>query len=63
MSTTPQRPELLTVRELAQYLRVSKWTAYQLAVDGQVPATKVGGQWRIPRAQLERQLSGSEPAP
>ena len=63
MSTTKQRPELLTLRELAVYLRVSKRTAYQLATDGAVPAVKVGGQWRIPRAALERQLAESEPAP
>ena len=56
MSTTEQRPELLTLRELAKYLRVSMRTAYQLASDGALPAVKVGGQWRIPRAELEQRL-------
>ena len=56
MSTTEQLPELLTLRELAQYLRVSTRTAYQLAATGVVPAVKVGGQWRISRAELERQI-------
>ncbi len=51
--------ELLTLRELADYLRVSLTTAYRMASDGDVPAVKVGGQWRIPRAQLERQLAGT----
>jgi len=53
-------PEILTVRELCDYLRVSPRTAYQLVAAGQVPAVKVGGQWRIPRAGLERHLSGRE---
>ena len=63
MTITEQRPELLTLRELAHYLRVSMRTAYQLATDGDVPAVKVGGQWRIPRKELERRLARSEPAP
>jgi excisionase family DNA binding protein len=63
MSTTEQRPELLTLRELAEYLRVSMRTAYQLVSDGQVSAVKVGGQWRIPRGELERRLTGLESAP
>jgi len=57
MATTEQRPEILTLRELAQYLRVSMRTAYQLAADGDVPAVKVGGQWRISRAGLEKRFA------
>jgi excisionase family DNA binding protein len=58
MSTVKQ-PEFLTLGELALYLRVSRTTAYQLVTTGKVPAVKVGGQWRIPRMELERQLSGT----
>lgn len=60
MSTTEQ-PELLTVQELASYLRVGMRTAYQYVTDGVVPAVKVGGQWRIPRAELERQFREVKP--
>jgi len=44
MSTTDERPELLTVRELAELLRVGMRAAYQYVADGSVPAVKVGGQ-------------------
>jgi excisionase family DNA binding protein len=54
---TTQSPELLTLPELASYLRVGMRTAYKLASTGAVPAVKVGGQWRIPRAELDAQLS------
>jgi len=54
--TTEPRHELLTLRELAAYLRVSMRTAYQLAMDGTVPAVKVGGQWRIARSELDEHL-------
>jgi excisionase family DNA binding protein len=59
MATTSERVEFLTVRELASYLRVSLRTAYQLVYDGGVPAARVGGQYRIPRAELERRLTES----
>jgi excisionase family DNA binding protein len=58
-STTTERPEFLTPRELAAYLRVSIRTSYQLCYDDAVPAVKVGGVWRIPRAELDAQLGRS----
>jgi putative molybdopterin biosynthesis protein len=61
MTATAEWPDLLTVRELAAYLRVSLRTAYQLVADREVPATRVGGQWRIPRAALDAQLAEREP--
>ena len=56
MSTTERR-HFLTVDELADYLRVSRASAYRLVQGGKVPHVRVGGQWRIPRAELERQLA------
>jgi excisionase family DNA binding protein len=56
MTTTAPQTELMTLRELAEYLRVSMRTAYKLCYDGAVPAVKVGGSWRIPRAELDAQL-------
>lgn len=50
-------PEFLTVRELGEYLRVSRRTAYQLIYDGDVPHVRVGGSIRIPRGELVRQLA------
>jgi len=57
MSTTAERPEFLSVRELARYLGVSLRTAYQLVSDGAVPAVRVGGQYRIRRTELDKQLA------
>jgi excisionase family DNA binding protein len=53
---TMTEPELLTLADLAKLLRVSPRTAYRYVYDGTVSAVKVGGQWRIPRAELEAQL-------
>ena len=62
MSTTEQR-RFLTVDELADYLRVSRSMAYKLVQGGNVPRVRVGGQWRIPRTELERQLAGEAGKP
>jgi excisionase family DNA binding protein len=59
MATTNQQGHFLTVDELGEFLRISRTVAYQLVKRGEVPRVRVGGQWRIPRAQLERQLEKS----
>lgn len=59
MPTTAEQPDFLTVRELADYLRVSLRTAYQLVYDGAVPSVRVASVWRIPRAELDAQLGRS----
>jgi excisionase family DNA binding protein len=58
MSTSPAAPPaFLTVAELADLLRVSQRTAYQLVETSAVPTVRIGGQWRIPVSQLERWLA------
>ena len=57
MNSRAEQPDLLTLQELAVYLRVSERTAYTLVYGGAVPAVKIGGQWRIPREALEAQLT------
>jgi hypothetical protein len=53
-ATKQPEPELLTLRELAEYLRVSERTAYQLVSDGTVPATKVTSPQRPSPTQAAR---------
>jgi excisionase family DNA binding protein len=45
-------PELLTLKEAAEVLRVSKSTAYELARTHRIPAVKIGAAWRVPRRTL-----------
>jgi len=37
--------EILTLREVAEYLRLAEKTAYRLAAEGKLPGFKVGGSW------------------
>jgi excisionase family DNA binding protein len=45
--------ELMTVGELASYLRVTEKTVYRLLKRGLLPATKVGRQWRFDKALVD----------
>ena len=39
--------EILTLKEVAEYLKLAEKTAYRLAADGKLPGFKVGGSWRF----------------
>jgi len=46
--------DILTLEEVAAYLKAGKRTVYRLAQKGQIPAFKVGGTWRFRRSELNR---------
>ncbi|OIN98937.1 MAG: hypothetical protein AUJ49_12090 [Desulfovibrionaceae bacterium CG1_02_65_16] len=45
-------PRLLTIREVADILRIHPRTAYRLVKDGHVAAIRVGTQWRVTEEAL-----------
>lgn len=45
--------EIFTLREVADYLKVTDRTIYRLLSEKQIPAFKVGGAWRFRRAELD----------
>lgn len=47
-------PDVLTLREAADYLRLSERSLYDLARAGQVPAARLGVKWLFPKALLAR---------
>jgi len=44
---------VMTVKEVAQYLRVNQRTVYRLAVDRKLPGFKVGATWRFKRLDID----------
>lgn len=48
-----EQDEILTIEEVAAYLKAGRRTVYRLAANGQIPAFKLGGVWRFRRAELE----------
>ena len=53
--------EVLTIDELATYLKVSKSTLYKLVQEGKIPGQKVGKHWRFHRDVIERWLGKDTP--
>jgi len=53
-------PELMTVREVAQALRVNERTVLAAIGDGRWPATKVGTGYRISKRWLLRYVGGED---
>lgn len=51
--------DLLTVKEVAAYLRVSRVTVWRWCQQGIIPASRVGRSWRIPRSDLLNLLKTS----
>lgn len=44
---------ILTIKEVAEYLKVNERTIYRMAAACELPAFKVGGSWRIRQTELE----------
>ena len=60
---TPQRGpasapgnEILTLEEVAEYLRLTPQTIYKWAQERRIPAVKLGKEWRFRRSILDRWL-------
>lgn len=49
--------EILTIKHIAIYLKVTEKTIYRLAAARKIPAFKVGGTWRFARADIDRWIS------
>lgn len=45
--------EILTIRDVAAYLKLTERTIYRLAAAQRIPAFKVGGTWRFSRTDLD----------
>jgi excisionase family DNA binding protein len=52
-----QSDEILTIEEVAAYLKAGRRTVYRLAASGKIPAFKLGGVWRFRRIELDRWIA------
>lgn len=52
--------DILTVKELAEYLKIAEKTAYRFASEGKVPGFKVGSAWRFRRSEIDRWIAEQE---
>lgn len=45
--------EIITIKEVAVYLKITEKTAYRLVADDKIPGFKVGGAWRFRKDDID----------
>jgi excisionase family DNA binding protein len=53
MPSSPADNAIMTIEEVADYLKVTERTIYRLAGAKQIPAFKVGGSWRFSKVDID----------
>jgi excisionase family DNA binding protein len=48
--------DVLTIEELAAYLKIPKSTLYKLVREGKIPSQKIGRHWRFRKVAIDRWL-------
>ncbi len=48
-----QHDEIMTIEQLAEYLKISTSTLYKQVQDGRLPGQKVGKRWRFHKEAID----------
>lgn len=51
--------EIMTLEEVARYLKLKPQTVYKWAQEGQIPGAKLGKEWRFRRSILDEWIDSS----
>lgn len=52
--------QILTVKEVAEYLKVNERTIYRLATEKKIPAFRVGASWRFRRKEVDSWIASQQ---
>lgn len=63
MSESVPNGEVLTLKEVAAYLKVDERTIYRLAASKKIPGFKVGGTWRFRKADIDEWIEAQVQGP
>jgi excisionase family DNA binding protein len=55
--------EIMTVRQLAEYLRSHPSTIYRLLKNREIPVFRLGGNWRFDRAAIDQWIKKTTTSP
>jgi len=50
-------PEIMTTKELAEYLRLHQITICKFAAEGTIPAVRIGRVWRFDKEAIDKWIS------
>ncbi len=56
-------PNIVTAKELGQYLKLSDSTIYKLASSGEIPGFKVGDSWRFEMEEVLKVIRRAKKKP
>lgn len=51
---TQMSEQIMTVKDVASYLKLNERTVYRMATSAKIPAFKVGTSWRFKREDIEK---------
>jgi len=54
--------DILTIKEVSEYLKLAEKTTYRLAAEGKIPAFKVGGSWRFRKSEIDNWIESQKKA-
>ena len=49
--------EIMTVKQVSEYLQMDEHTVYKLARKGLIPSLKIAGQWRFKKDVIDKWIS------
>ena len=52
--------DIMTVKDLATYLKIAEKTAYRFASDKKIPGFKVGNAWRFRKSEIDDWIKKQE---
>jgi excisionase family DNA binding protein len=55
-------PNIVTAREVGEYLKLSESTIYKLASSGELPGFKIGDSWRFDMDEILKLIQGAKKA-
>lgn len=59
LKKVPDMNEIMTLEEVAAYLKVTTRTIYRMLDESQIPAFKIRGTWRFRKDQIEAMTLGA----
>ena len=54
------KSDIITVKELADYLKIAEKTAYRFALEKKIPGFKVGSAWRFRKREIDAWIKEQE---
>jgi excisionase family DNA binding protein len=63
MDSSSDLVNIMTIKEVSDFLKVTERTIYRLAAGKQIPAFKVGGSWRFSRSEIDQWIKSQSSMP